>query len=86
MDKVLRALRRKLERWELGHLRVHALELHERLECAEAEAQRNEDNAEFWRENYMRMEEAFHDEDFATHRSIGLTKTGELLVVKHERS
>lgn len=33
----LRTLQRKLERMELEHLRQHALELHVRLERAEAE-------------------------------------------------
>lgn len=91
MDKSLKALQRRLERMELEHLRQHALELHERLEHAEeqlrraeAASQRADEMSEYWRESYMQMQEALYDEDFATHRSIGLTKDGALLVVKHE--
>lgn len=37
-DRTLNALRRKLEQWELAHLRQHCTELAERLERAEARA------------------------------------------------
>lgn len=84
MDRTLGALQRKLERMELEHLRQHALELHEQLERSEDEARRAEESAEYWRESYMQMQEAFYDEGFVTHRCIGINKAGELMVVKHE--
>ena len=38
MDPALHRLRRRLERWELPHLRQHAAELAERVEALEREA------------------------------------------------
>lgn len=81
---LLRALKRKLEHMELEHLRQHALELNERLEQAEEQLRNAEETALFQHENYMQIQEAFYDENYATHRSIGITKDGALLVVKTE--
>lgn len=78
----LRALQRKLERLELEHLRQHALELHERLEKAEAALANAEDAAEFWQRSFQMMQEAAADDLHATHRCVGLTRTGELMVVQ----
>lgn len=85
----LQALKRKLERMELEHLRQHALELHEQLEQAEARACRAEneatdawESANFWQRDAMNMQEALLDPEHANARCIGLTKSGELLVVR----
>jgi len=78
MDKKLKALQRKLERMELEHLRQHAFELHQRVEELEAATE----SAEFWQRHAMDLQEALHDGEFATHRSVGLTKAGELMVVR----
>jgi len=78
----LKTLQKKLERLELEHLRQHALELHERLEKAEAELQRAEEAAEFWQRSFQMMEEAAHDDLHATHRCVGISRTGELMVVQ----
>lgn len=80
--KTLAALRRRLERLELEALRQHAAELHARLEQAEARAARAEELAEHWWESCMELHEAFDDESHASGRCIGLTQTGELLVVR----
>lgn len=84
MDKKLRSLQRKLERMELEHLRQHALELQERLEKAESEASLANESADFWQHHAMELQEARYDENFATHRCIGINKAGELMVVKYE--
>lgn len=88
-NRNLRALKRKLERMELEHLRRHALELHELLEQAESRACRAEaeatdawESANFWQRDAMNMQEAMLDPEFVNARCIGLTKTGELLVVR----
>lgn len=83
-NRNLQALKRKLESMELEHLRQHALELHEQLERAEAEAAQATESAEFWQRHAMQLQEALHDEEFATHRSVGITRSGELMVVKHD--
>lgn len=84
----LNRLRRKLEAMELEHLRSYAAELEERLEQAEARAVQAEADAErawesvsFWQRNHELMQDAAMDAEFSTHRAIGITKTGELLVV-----
>lgn len=82
--KKLMALKRKLESMELEHLRQHAAELHEKLERAEADAAQANECADFWQRYCMQLQEALHDGEFATHRSIGITKSGELMVVKHD--
>lgn len=78
----LRALQRKLERMELEHLRQHALELHGRLERAEVELERATEIADFWQRHAHDLQLALLDEDFVTHRCVGINKGGELMVVK----
>lgn len=84
MDKALKAMKRRLEKLELEHLRQHALELHERLEQVESELEQTRACADFWQRDAMQMQEALLDTDFATHRSIGLTKSGEVIVVRND--
>jgi rubrerythrin len=81
-SRVIARMRRRLAAMELEHLRAHALELHERAEKAESALERAEDAAQFWHDQAMRMEEAAADPDFATHRSIGITKDGAMVVVR----
>lgn len=75
----LAAIRRRLEKWELDHLRQLALELQERLERAEEEASRAWESAEFWRENAMSLQQELWDEG----ATIGITKTGQMVVAKN---
>lgn len=84
MDRTLRTLQKRLERLELEHLRQHALELHERLEAAEERGSSADERAEYWRESFMTMQEAAFDDEFATHRSVGLSQAGELMVVRND--
>lgn len=74
-------IQRRLERWELEHLRTHAAELADRVEELERRLAHAEDGAEFWRESHHRLEEHLNDgtEDA---RSIGLTPQGDLLVIR----
>ncbi|WP_295539140.1 hypothetical protein [uncultured Pseudacidovorax sp.] len=71
----------RLARWKLDHLRQHAAELAERLEDAERRLSYADEQAEFWREQCMRLEEAITDEDSGSGRRIGLTLSGDLVVV-----
>lgn len=75
-------LKRRLDRWELDHLRQHAAELAERLDDAERRLSYAEDTADFWREQCMRLEEAITDEDSGSGRQIGPTLSGDLVVVE----
>lgn len=72
---------RKLERLELKHLRQLTAELHEQLEQARADAEYAWDCANAQQGHAMMLQESLADTDFATHRTIGLTKTGETIVV-----
>jgi len=74
----LGAMRRRLERWELQHLRQHALELQERMERAEEEAARAWESAEFWRDNAMELQEALMSDGF----TVGITKSGQMVATK----
>lgn len=48
MDTTLNRFRKKLERWELEHLRQHASDLAARLELAEERAHKEATNADYW--------------------------------------
>lgn len=80
--RTLVGLKRRLDRWELDHLRQHAAELAERLEDAERRLSYADEQADFWREQCMRLEEAITDEDSGSGRQIGLTLSGDLVVVE----
>lgn len=82
VTRTLTVLRRRLERAELEHLRQLAVELQAKLEEAQSRAAYAEDIAEFWHGNCDRLQDAIDSDEGATHRAIGLTKAGELMVVR----
>lgn len=77
-NDLLAAMRRRLEKWELQHLRQHALELQERLDRAEEEAARAWESAEFWRDNAMELQEYLIEDGF----TVGITKQGQMVAAK----
>ena len=85
ITRPIATLRRRLEKWELDHLRAHAADLHERLERCQCELERTRDElynasrvAEFWSEAHHELQNHLADRGEA----IGLTTEGQLLVVK----
>lgn len=81
--KTIKALRKRLERWELEHLRQLAASLADRLEAAEqriealeVEAARAWDTAEAWREDAQRLVEELE----AAGATVGLTQDGALVL------
>lgn len=81
--KTIKALRKRLERWELEHLRQLAASLADRLEAAEeriaaleVEAARAWDTADAWREDAQRLVEELE----AAGATVGLTQGGTLVV------
>lgn len=86
-----RRIQARLERMELDHLREHAAELAcqveqqaariEDLQCQLAIA---DDAADFWARSHHELAEHI-DNDTEDARAIGITKAGELLVVRNER-
>lgn len=88
MTTELAAMQRRLDAWELQHLRAHAAELAERLEAAERELEDtkrtlawSDDCAQMWRDHAMNLEASLDDEGSQADRHVGLTASGHLLVV-----
>lgn len=74
-------IQRRLERWELDHLRGLAADLADRVERLEQRLADADNCAEFWRESHHRLEAHLQD-DTEDARCIGLTQRGDLLVVR----
>lgn len=81
MDTTLNRFRKKLERWELEHLRQHASDLAARLELAEERAHKEATNADFWQD---RAEEIWRDLT-GQGAMLGLTMDGRVIaLVNHD--
>ena len=76
-DPTIAALKRKLARWELEHLRRHAAELAEQLEKAERDRDYYRDLADMWWQTHMDMLEQLQDDG----AEIGLDKSGQIHVI-----
>lgn len=75
MSNSLSALKRKLERWELEHLRTHAAELDERLRHAEADRDYYRELADSWHDTAGRMIIDLQDDGAA----IGINTDGQFI-------
>lgn len=80
--QTIAALRKRLERWELGHLRELAAGLASDLEAAQARIEalecaldRAESAAEAWRDDAMRL----IDDLEAAGRAVGVNQAGQLV-------
>ena len=87
----LARIQRKLEKWELHHLREHARHLDERIEALEAELMQVRDNlanaedrAEWWREQVMSITEQLAEDSGAGGLQIGITRDGHLGLVQKD--
>ena len=80
MTPALKRLQRRLERAELELLRNHVVELDAKLEAAERRAYDAERCADLWHDQALSLQEQVEQED-PPFRQIGLTKSGELLVI-----
>ncbi|MCK2086950.1 hypothetical protein MXC99_01940 [Thauera aromatica] len=82
-DRTVQNLRRRLERWELDHLRRLAAELQERLDRALDEAERaKEERDRAWESaaSWQRHAENLQQELWEAGGGIGITQDGDLLV------
>lgn len=68
----LTSIQRKLDRWELAHLRQHAAELADRLEQAERFLEVERAAADAWRENCFELMQELQDNG----ATLGLTQSG----------
>ena len=78
------AVKRKLERMELDHLRQLVAAQQEQIEQLQSDLELTQGSLDFWQRDAMNMHDALLDQEHANGRCIGLTKSGELLVVKME--
>jgi hypothetical protein len=83
----LRNLRRRLERWELPHLRAHAAEQAERIAALEVqvaalqrEATDADESGNMWRDACMRFEGTLDDDGETL--GLGLTLLGNVVPVR----
>lgn len=84
IEKTIKALRAKLKRWELDHLRKHSAELAAQLEEAQATIERltaerdaAQRDAEAWREDVDGLVTALE----ATGQQVGLTQCGAVVAM-----
>lgn len=80
MDPVLRRLQRRLERWELEHLREHAAALAAQVEDLEQRLQAAESAADFWWQQVENLRESAAGDGL----QLGLTVDGQLHVLEHQ--
>jgi hypothetical protein len=83
-DIALRRLESKLDKLALDQLRRVAAALYEELEATKDRLAWAEQEAELCRQERDMLHEAMANDDFATHRKVGINPQGELLVVKLE--
>jgi len=74
-------IQRRLEQWELNHLRALAAQQDQEISDLQARLSSAERMADFWCESHHELEgHLLNDTEDA--RSIGLTQGGELLVIR----
>jgi hypothetical protein len=82
--KTIAALRKRLERWELDHLRALSVSLHDQLEVAheriqalQSDIDRAWRNAEAWQDDAMELVKALE----AAGTEVGITQAGQLVAI-----
>ena len=79
MTPELRRLQRRLDRWELEHLREHAAALAAQVEDLEQRLQAAESSADFWWQQVEQLRE-----EMPAGAQLGLTVDGALHVLEHQ--
>lgn len=74
MDPVLRRLKRRLERWELEHLREHAAALAVQVEDLQQRLEAAESAADFWWQQVEHLRESAAGDGL----QLGLTVDGQV--------
>lgn len=78
----LARLQKRLDALALEQLREVAAKLYEELEETKDRLYRAEESADFWQQHAQDLQQSLHDDEFATHRCVGLTQSGEMMVVR----
>ena len=79
-DRTLANLQRKLDRWELNHLRALAAQQEERIGLLETELEIAQEHAEFWHDQATNMVEELQ----ADGKTVGLTQNGDLVLAPQD--
>ena len=79
-DRTLTNLQRRLERWELNHLRALAAQQEERIGLLETELEIAQEHAEFWHDQARNMVEELQ----ADGKTVGITQSGALVLVPQD--
>ena len=83
-DIALMRLESKLDKLALDQLRRVAAALYEELETTKDRLAWAEQEAELCRQERDMLHEAMADDNFATHRKVGINQQGEMLIVQME--
>lgn len=83
-DTALKRLESKLDKLALDQLRRVAAALYEELEETKKQLAWAEVNESYARQDAELLRDAMADEDFATHRKVGINQQGEMLIVQME--
>lgn len=78
----IRRLQTRLDSLALEQLRQVAAQQQARIEALEGHLAFAEESAEFWREYAHELQEAALEGDGCTHRVAGMTKGGQMMVVR----
>lgn len=80
----LAAIQRKLDRWELEHLRALAASLQDQLEAATRRAEAAEASADAWRDHSWELQEELMAlaNDPANPVELGLTQSGKVVALR----
>ena len=79
---MLNNLQQRFDRQAINQLRAEVSTLAQKIDELEESLYYAQQNADFWHDHSVDMRQALEDENFATHRSVGLNKEGELMVVR----
>ena len=79
-DRTLTNLRRRLEKWELDHLRTLCAQQADRIERLETELDIAQESADYWREDAFALTRELMDAG----ETIGLTRDGQIGVVRND--
>ena len=79
---MLNNLQQRFDRQAINQLRAEVSTLAQKIDELESQLYSAQDEADFWHNHSIDMRLALDDENFATHRSVGLNKDGEIMVVR----
>lgn len=79
-DRTLTNLRRRLEKWELDHLRTLCAQQADRIERLETELDIARQSADYWREDAFALTRELMDAG----ETVGLTRDGQLGIVRSD--